>query len=193
MSLLADVKTFITDHEPHGELTGDAGEVTRSGYRLWITCPCGVTFERIAEPVGICISRQVFDQVSRALKADSQALGPRTLKNIAQPVDVFSIAPTDRGAGPGVTAPMPSPQAGGLLLHRARRSPVGVPLAHSMIGEEPPLVKTGNWMTRLEFDLESPIWRHLYRELAKDHPLIRYDGALERSADAVGPGAEGLT
>jgi hypothetical protein len=123
MSLLADVKTFITDHEPHGELTGDAGEVTRSGYRLWITCPCGVTFERIAEPVGICISRQVFDQVSRALKADSQALGPRTLKNIAQPVDVFAIAPTDRGAGPGVTAPMPSPQAGGLLLHRARRGP----------------------------------------------------------------------
>jgi adenylate cyclase len=40
--------------------------------------------EGIAEPGGICISRQVFDQVSRALKADFQALGPRTLKNIAQ-------------------------------------------------------------------------------------------------------------
>ena len=49
--------------------------------------------EGIAEPGGICISRQVFDQVSRALKADFQALGPRTLKNIAQPVDVFAIAP----------------------------------------------------------------------------------------------------
>jgi adenylate cyclase len=52
--------------------------------------------EGIAEPGGICISRQVFDQVSRALKADFQALGPRTLKNIAQPVDVFAIAPADR-------------------------------------------------------------------------------------------------
>src|SRR2546425_7227269 len=61
--------------------------------------------ESIAEPGGICISRQVFDQVSRAVKVEFQALGPRTFKNIAQPVDVFAIAPTDRGAGPGVTAP----------------------------------------------------------------------------------------
>jgi len=49
--------------------------------------------EGIAEPGGICISRQVFDQVSRSIKADFQALGPRTLKNIAHPVDVFAIAP----------------------------------------------------------------------------------------------------
>src|SRR5208283_589684 len=42
-------------------------------------------------------------------------------------------------------------------------------------GAGPPLVKTGNWMTHLEFDLESPIWRHLYRELSRDHSLIRYD------------------
>jgi hypothetical protein len=27
-------------------------------------------------------------------------------------------------------------------------------------------MKTGNWMTHLEFDLESPIWRHLYRRNA---------------------------
>jgi hypothetical protein len=33
------------------------------------------------------------------------------------------------------------------------------------IGRGPPLMKTGNWMTHLGFDLESPIWRHLYREL----------------------------
>jgi hypothetical protein len=37
--------------------------------------------EGIAESGGICISRHVFDQVSRALKADFQALGPRTLKD----------------------------------------------------------------------------------------------------------------
>ena len=30
-------------------------------------------------------------------------------------------------------------------------------------------------MTHLEFDFESPIWRHLYRELSRDHSLIRYD------------------
>jgi class 3 adenylate cyclase/pimeloyl-ACP methyl ester carboxylesterase len=143
--------------------------------------------EGIAEPGGICISRQVFDQVSRALKADFQALGPRTFKNIARPVDVFAIAPpADRGAGPGVTA------ANAVDLTQEIRfcsAHDGVQLAYSMIGQGPPLMKTGNWMTHLEFDLQSPIWRHLYRELAKDHTLVRYDprgnGLSDRTVDEI--------
>jgi class 3 adenylate cyclase/pimeloyl-ACP methyl ester carboxylesterase len=142
--------------------------------------------EGIAEPGGICISRQVFDQVSRSIKADFQALGPRTLKNIAHPVDVFAIAPTDGGAGPSVTAP----NAVDLKQEiRFCSAPDGVQLAYSMIGQGPPLVKTGNFMTHLEFDLESPIWRHLYRELVKDHTLIRYDargnGLSDRTVDEI--------
>jgi hypothetical protein len=50
VTLSADVKAFTTDHQPHGELTGDADEPTPTGYRLWITCPCGVTFERWVFP-----------------------------------------------------------------------------------------------------------------------------------------------
>ena len=142
--------------------------------------------EGIAEPGGICISRQVFDQVSRALKADFQALGPRTFKNIAHPVDVFAIAPVERSAGPGVTAP----NAVDLKQEiRFCTAPDGVQLAYSMIGQGPPLMKTGNWMTHLEFDLESPIWRHLYRELAKEHTLVRYDprgtGLSDRTVDEI--------
>ena len=68
-------------------------------------------------------------------------------------------------------------------------APDGVQLAYSMIGQGPPLMKTGNWMTHLEFDLESPIWRHLYRELAKDHTLVRYDargnGLSDRTVDEI--------
>ncbi len=51
----------------------------------------------------------------------------------------------------------------------------GVQLAFSSIGRGPPLVKTGNWMTHLEYDLESPIWRHLWTELARERTLVRYD------------------
>jgi pimeloyl-ACP methyl ester carboxylesterase len=44
-------------------------------------------------------------------------------------------------------------------------------------------------MTHLEFDFESPIWRHLYRELARDHTLIRYDargnGLSDREIERV--------
>jgi pimeloyl-ACP methyl ester carboxylesterase len=51
----------------------------------------------------------------------------------------------------------------------------GVQLAYARTGKGPHIVKTGNWMTHLEFDFESPIWAHLYRELSRDHTLIRYD------------------
>jgi hypothetical protein len=50
VTLSTDVKAFITDHQPHGELTGDADEPPPTGYRLWITCPCGVKFERWVFP-----------------------------------------------------------------------------------------------------------------------------------------------
>ena len=57
------------------------------------------------------------------------------------------------------------------------------------MGSGPQLVKTGNWMTHLEFDFESPIWRHLYRELSRDHTLIRYDargnGLSDRDVENV--------
>jgi pimeloyl-ACP methyl ester carboxylesterase len=69
------------------------------------------------------------------------------------------------------------------------RAPDGVRIAYSRIGQGPPLVKTGNWMTHLEFDFESPIWRHLYRELACNHTLIRYDtrgnGLSDREVENV--------
>jgi pimeloyl-ACP methyl ester carboxylesterase len=68
-------------------------------------------------------------------------------------------------------------------------TPDGVQLAYARIGSGPPLVKTGNWMTHLEFDFESPIWRGLYRELSRDRTLIRYDargnGLSDRDVEDV--------
>ena len=32
------------------------------------------------------------------------------------------------------------------------------------------MVRAGNWLTHLEFDWESPIWRHWLRELARGTP-----------------------
>jgi hypothetical protein len=50
MSLTAEVQAFVTDHRPHGTLTGDADDLTPNGYRLWIACPCGVMLERWITP-----------------------------------------------------------------------------------------------------------------------------------------------
>jgi len=51
----------------------------------------------------------------------------------------------------------------------------GARLAYATVGEGPPLVKTGNWLNHLEFDWQSPVWRHYIEELAADHLLVRYD------------------
>jgi pimeloyl-ACP methyl ester carboxylesterase/DNA-binding SARP family transcriptional activator len=51
----------------------------------------------------------------------------------------------------------------------------GVRIAYATVGEGPPLIKTANWLNHLEFDWESPVWRHVFRGLARDRRLIRYD------------------
>ena len=55
------------------------------------------------------------------------------------------------------------------------RAPDGVRLAYAISGSGPILVKSGNWMNHLEYDWESPIWRHVFRGLSREHTLIRYD------------------
>jgi len=142
--------------------------------------------QEIADPGGICVSRPVFDQVSHALEVKFDALGPKTLKNIARPVDAFAIPPVDRGARRGTGTSM-----SGALTQDIRfcAAPDGVQIAYSMIGQGPPLVRTGHWLTHLKFDLESPIWRHLYRELAHDYTFVRYDargsGLSDRTVDDI--------
>jgi pimeloyl-ACP methyl ester carboxylesterase/DNA-binding winged helix-turn-helix (wHTH) protein len=51
----------------------------------------------------------------------------------------------------------------------------GVSIAYATSGTGPPLVKPANWITHLEYDWESPVWRHWLRELSRDHTLLRYD------------------
>jgi len=51
----------------------------------------------------------------------------------------------------------------------------GVRIAYATSGAGPPLVKPANWITHLEYDWESPVWRHWLRELSRDHTLLRYD------------------
>jgi DNA-binding winged helix-turn-helix (wHTH) protein/pimeloyl-ACP methyl ester carboxylesterase len=51
----------------------------------------------------------------------------------------------------------------------------GTRLAYSVMGDGPPLVKAANWLTHLEYDLESPVWRHWHRDLSRHHRLLRYD------------------
>jgi pimeloyl-ACP methyl ester carboxylesterase/DNA-binding CsgD family transcriptional regulator len=51
----------------------------------------------------------------------------------------------------------------------------GTRLAYALSGSGSPLVKVATFMTHLEYDWESPIWRHWLEELSRENTLIRYD------------------
>jgi pimeloyl-ACP methyl ester carboxylesterase len=44
-------------------------------------------------------------------------------------------------------------------------------------------VKAANWLNHLEYDWESPVWRHLFRRLSREHTLIRYDARGNSMSD----------
>ena len=51
----------------------------------------------------------------------------------------------------------------------------GVSIAYATMGQGPPLLKAPNWLTHLEYEHESPVWRHWWQALAQDHTLVRFD------------------
>jgi class 3 adenylate cyclase len=51
----------------------------------------------------------------------------------------------------------------------------GANLAYATIGDGRPLVKVANWLSHLDADWRSPVWRHWLEALSSHHQLIRYD------------------
>jgi pimeloyl-ACP methyl ester carboxylesterase/DNA-binding CsgD family transcriptional regulator len=55
------------------------------------------------------------------------------------------------------------------------RTTDGVQLAWAEAGAGPVLVKAANWLTHLEYEWESPVWRHWIRFFTDHFRYIRYD------------------
>jgi pimeloyl-ACP methyl ester carboxylesterase/DNA-binding CsgD family transcriptional regulator len=58
---------------------------------------------------------------------------------------------------------------------RYLRTSDGVQIAWSETGSGPTLVKASNWLSHLEYDWESPLWRHWIRFFSDHFHFIRYD------------------
>lgn len=58
---------------------------------------------------------------------------------------------------------------------RFLRTGDGVTLAWAATGRGKPLVKAANWLTHLEYDWESPVWRHWTEFLDGHFRYVRYD------------------
>ena len=54
-------------------------------------------------------------------------------------------------------------------------SPDGVRLAYASHGSGPPLVVVSCWLSHLQHDWQSPVWRHFLQDLGAFTTLVRYD------------------
>lgn len=87
------------------------------------------------------------------------------------PVEVF----VNPSTGPPAASPLPAGRVPVTQEIRFCRSADGVQVAYATSGEGPPLVKAAHWLSHLDYDWESPVWRHWLQELSRHHRLVRYD------------------
>jgi class 3 adenylate cyclase/pimeloyl-ACP methyl ester carboxylesterase len=148
-----------------GEVLTDGRDIFGDGVNV------AARLEGIADRGGICISRQVLDQIEGKLDLSYRELGRQNLKNIARPVEVYAIRLDD------VAAPGAKVLAAASLKQEIRycKAPDGVRLAYATVGQGSPVLKSAHWLGHLEYDWEFPIQRRFLLGLAKDHTLVRYD------------------
>lgn len=112
--------------------------------------------------------------VSSALSAARRALGDdgqgqKFLKTV-RGHGVRFVAPVTQVRGEAREREAVPPQE-----IRMCRSSDGTRIAYAEAGEGSTLVKASNWLTHLEHDWESPVWRHFYTALTQNRRLVRYD------------------
>ena len=128
--------------------------------------------EGLAEPGGVVVSGKVHDEVRTRLDLRFNDLGRQDVKNIADPVQVYAIqtvATRSTASNSKKSAPTLQPEV------RFCTSSDGVSIAYATVGQGPPLVKAANWLSHLEFDWQSPVWRHFMQAFAEDYVFVRYD------------------
>lgn len=117
-------------------------------------------------------ARQAYDAGLRALREagrptaalDAAWRGGAPRKAEAEPPPVSSAGTAPKSGASALTQDI-----------RFCRAAGGVRIAYATVGSGPPLVKTSNWMNHLEYDWESPVWRHLLHACAENNTFIRYD------------------
>lgn len=92
---LGDVVTDARIHKFH-RLSVQVGPVDILGDAVNIAS----RIQPLAEPEGICISQQVYDQVRNKLARTIVRLGSQELKNLQLPVDVYKIVMPWDASGP---------------------------------------------------------------------------------------------
>ncbi len=78
----------------------------------------------------------------------------------------------------GANAEPPEAAGGAAQAHQKVRfcqSRDGTRIAYATTGSGPPLVRAGHWLTHLEHDWHSPVWRPVLDEFGRNFAVTRYD------------------
>ena len=70
------------------------------------------------------------------------------------------------------------PQSTAMVPHQTLRfvtSRDGVRIAVAAVGDGPPLLRVAHWLSHVEHDLDSPVWRPWVQALSRQRRYIRYD------------------
>jgi len=81
---------------------------------------------------------------------------------------VEATEPARRASGPPAVTPLKQEV-------RFCRAGDGTRIAYATAGNGPVLVKAPNWLTHLEYELQSPVWSHWWVDLAREFTVVRFD------------------
>jgi pimeloyl-ACP methyl ester carboxylesterase/DNA-binding SARP family transcriptional activator len=115
----------------------------------------------------------VHARVLEAMNPGDESLA-REVRSLAERSRQDALSPNSNAAS---GAGAPAAKSGSRLEQQIRyvTAPDGVRLAYATTGNGYPILKCANWMSDLQYDLDSSVWRHWIEELSRHNQLIRYD------------------
>jgi len=148
-----------------GDIWIEDGDIFGDGVNI------AARLEGLAPAGGVLTSDSVHGQVVGKIDVEFADIGEQSLKNIERPVHCWQWDGKAAGRAPASTS-------SNTILEQTIHfctSFDGAEIAYATSGTGPPLVRAPHWMSHLEFDWQSPIWRHVLAELGRDHTLVRFD------------------
>jgi pimeloyl-ACP methyl ester carboxylesterase len=122
---------------------------------------------------GQILAPAVVATLARRSGHQFRSVGDLELKGFPEPTPVVEVQWSESAT---LTRPGPAPAAelAAQRIHFAT-STDGVRLAYVTLGDGPPLVKAANWLSHLDYDWTTSVWRHWLTELSSRYRLLRYD------------------